>query len=130
MIVTARFEELQGYPQFSLCAAAGGHRGPMLAQMVDFQKGSAAVVRLLGILPYRGELKSATYGGRRFDRVATSEPMRLLVSLQPEEAHCALNGEDAATYRPGRIPLPKDAGRWGFRCTDLRATIRRVELKF
>ena len=103
----------------------------MLAQMVDFQRGgSAAVVRMLGILPYRGELKSATYGGRRFEGLATSKPMELTVALQPKEARTSLGGENVATYKPGKVPLPQKAGRWGFRCTDLTATIHRIELEF
>ena len=130
MTATVSFARLESYPQFSLCAAARGHRGPMLSQMIDFQRGGAAVVRLLGILPYHGELKTATYGGKRLDGVSLNEPIKITISHQPESASCRFQDERAVSYRAGDIPLPKEKGRWGFRSTDLSATIHRVEFRF
>lgn len=130
MDMTVLFDDLESYPQFSICAAARGHRGPMVAQMVDFQRGGAAVVRMLGILPYRGQLKSATYGGKRFSGIDRAEPIKLSLSLQPTQARSAFAEQDVIAYSPGKIPLPEDAGYWGIRCTDLRATIQRLELSF
>jgi hypothetical protein len=127
--VEVRFKELESYAQFAVCGAAAGPRGPMAAQMVDFESEKSAILRLLGILPYRGQLRTARYGASRSDGIDLSEPIELRLRLAGGSVECWFDGERAARYTGGAAPLPSDPGRWGFRSTDLTTEIQRLELE-
>jgi len=129
LTVQVKLSGLQQYPQFGICCAAKGQRDVMGAVLMDVSREGTAFVRLVGFLPFQGQIRAGEYGKRRIPKVSLTQPMRLTLSLKPKQIECALDGKTAVRYEPGPIPLPRDPGKWGFLCTDLTATIQRIEIE-
>jgi len=127
--VVARMEGLQRYPQFALCGAAQGQRDVMVTQLVDLYQQGRADVRLMGVLPYRGEQQTVTYGRDGQAIVSFSEPARFRLVLKPGEAECSVGDRRIVAQPQGNVPLPPEPGWWGFRSTDMTVTIERIELE-
>ena len=128
--VVARLEGLGRYAQFSLCGAAKGQRDEMAAQLVDFYGQGRAEVRLVGVLLYRGALRTESYAQRKLADVGDlSAPLRFALALGPGGIECFVRDQRVAPEAQGMIPLPAEGGKWGFRSTDMSATIERIEIE-
>jgi len=127
MSVQLRLEKAGRYPQFSLCGAAQGSRGPVLTQLVDFYPDGRADVRLVGVMPAPSGLRPLTYAAGRLGGLKFSEPLALSLALGEQGAECSLDGNVLRAQRGA--PLPGEPGKWGFRCTDAVVRILRLELE-
>jgi hypothetical protein len=127
--VQVKLKDLQSFPQFALCGAAKGDRDVMVAMLVDLDRRGSASLTLAGTLPYRGSLKTAFYDRREKVRVDLSKPVRFTLALKGNRVECSLNDEPPIAYQPGPIPLPAEPGVWGFRNTDVTATIEQIDIE-
>ena len=129
MSVTARLEGLRAYPQFSLCGAAKGQRAEMAAQLADFYGRGRVEVRLVAVVPDRGALATRSYAQRKLTGVEISAPIEFTLALRPDGIECLIGGQRVAGKTRDGMLLPAEPGKWGFRSTDMIATIERIELE-
>jgi hypothetical protein len=102
----------------------------MAAQLVDFFGQGRAEVRLVGVLLYRGALRTESYAQRKLADVGDlSAPLRFALALGPGGIECFVGDQRVAPEAQGMIPLPAEGGKWGFRSTDMSATIERIEIE-